>query len=145
MELKFQVQGKIRKPVSEVFDAVYDSRKLSAYFTNGEASGPLDEGRLIAWTFVEFPGVFPVRVKKVIKNKIIDIDWSLPGSSAVPVEFSFEPLESQSTLVRISCSGFKENQQSLDESYSHCSGWMQMLCSLKIYLEYGTNLREFFF
>jgi uncharacterized protein YndB with AHSA1/START domain len=35
MELKFQVYAKIAKPVAEVFDAVYDPRKLSAYFTTG--------------------------------------------------------------------------------------------------------------
>jgi hypothetical protein len=36
-------------------------------------------------------------------------------------------------------------QESLDESYSHCQGWMQMLCCLKVYVEFGKNLREFFF
>jgi uncharacterized protein (UPF0297 family) len=33
MELKFQVQGKIKKPVTEVIDAVYNPKKLSGYFT----------------------------------------------------------------------------------------------------------------
>ena len=35
MELKFQVQTKIQKPVEEVFDAVHNPDKLSGYFTNG--------------------------------------------------------------------------------------------------------------
>ena len=145
MELKFQVQAKIRKPVDEVFEAVHNPEKLSAYFTNGGASGPLDEGKSVTWKFKEFPGTFPVQVTKVINNKKIAIEWSLPGSSVVPAEFSFDALGDQSTLIRISCWGFKENQNSLDESYSHCSGWMQMLCSLKAYLEYEKILRAFFF
>jgi len=41
MELKFQVQTKIQKPVAEVFDAVQNPEKLSGYFTNGGASAPL--------------------------------------------------------------------------------------------------------
>jgi uncharacterized protein YndB with AHSA1/START domain len=40
MELKFQVQGKIKKPVTEVFEAIYNPKKLSEYFTTGGASGP---------------------------------------------------------------------------------------------------------
>ncbi len=45
MELKFSVQAKIKNPVEEVFDAVYNPKKLSKYFTTGGANGPLDEGR----------------------------------------------------------------------------------------------------
>ena len=41
MELRFQVYGKIRKPVAEVFDAVANPKKLSGYFTTGGSSGPL--------------------------------------------------------------------------------------------------------
>jgi uncharacterized protein YndB with AHSA1/START domain len=145
LELRFQVQAKIRKSVSEVFEAVHDSAKLSAYFTNGGSSGSMDRGKSIIWKFAEFPGNFPVNITDVIQNRTIAFEWSLPGTSPVSVEFSFEPLDDHSTLVKISCSGFKENQQSLDESYSHCSGWMQMLCSLKMYVEDGRNLREFFF
>ena len=38
-----------------------------------------------------------------------------------------------------------ESQKGLDASYNNCQGWMQMACCLKVYLESGTNLREFFF
>jgi uncharacterized protein YndB with AHSA1/START domain len=145
LELKFTVQGKIRKPVGEVFDAVYDPKKLSAYFTNGGATGPLKEGTSVTWSFAEFPGTFPVRVKKVVKNETISFEWALPGSEMVPVEFNFTSTENQQTLVKIFCSGFRDTQKSLDESYSYCSGWMQMLCSLKVYAEEGKNLREVFF
>ncbi len=58
---------------------------------------------------------------------------------------TFEPLGPESTLVKISESGWKENQKGLDSSYDNCQGWMQMSCSLKAYLEYGINLRKGFF
>ena len=38
MELKFEVQAKIKRPISDVFDAVYNPNKLSGYFTTGGAS-----------------------------------------------------------------------------------------------------------
>ena len=63
MELKFQVQTRIQKPVSEVFDAVYNPRKLEGYFTTKSASGPLVEGTTVMWEFAAHPGPFPVHVK----------------------------------------------------------------------------------
>jgi uncharacterized protein YndB with AHSA1/START domain len=146
MELRFEVQAKIKKPIADVFDAVYNPKKLGVYFANGGTSGPLDEGRTVTWKFAEFPGPFPVHVKKVIKNEKIVLEWAnTKTSKALFVEVSFEALDKNSTLVRIKESGWKENQESLDESYSHCKGWMQMLCCLKVYAEDGKNLREFFF
>ena len=67
MELRFQVYGKIAKPVAEVFDAVYNPSKLSGYFTTGGASAPLVEGSTVTWDFADFPGAFPVEVRKVCR------------------------------------------------------------------------------
>lgn len=146
MELKFQVQGKIKKPVNEVFDAVYNPKKLSGYFTTAGASGPLDEGTEVMWDFHDFPGAFPVRVKKVVKNERIVFEWDLPGGDATQVELNFEALDKDSTLVKIKESGWKAvSQKTLDESYGNCFGWGQMLCCLKVFVEDGKNLREFFF
>jgi hypothetical protein len=44
MELKFQVQARIQKPVEEVFDGVYNPAKITKYFATESASGPLSEG-----------------------------------------------------------------------------------------------------
>ena len=55
MSLKFQVYGKIARPVAEVFDAVYNPAKLSGYFTTGGASAPLDEGTTVRGTSPTFP------------------------------------------------------------------------------------------
>lgn len=147
MELRFEFQGKIKKPIAEVFGAVYDPKKLGTYFANGGTSGPLDEEKSVTWKFTEFPGPFPVNVKKVIKNEKIVFEWGNPKTANILLtEINFEDLDQQSTLVKIKESGWNtENQESIDESYSHCKGWMQMLCCLKVYVEYGKNLREFFY
>src|SRR2546427_5071280 len=118
MDLRFTVQTRIQKPVNEVFDAVYNPKKLSKYFTTGGADGPLDEGKTVMWTFLDNGNKitpFPVKVKKVVRNKLIQFSWEAsegiydPKTSSMPsgggydtiVEVSFEPLNAKETLVRI--------------------------------------------
>ena len=146
MELKFQVQTKIQKPVAEVFDAVQNPDKLSGYFTNGGASAPLVEGTTVEWAFEDTPGEklgpFPVKVKQVVPNKLIVFEWE--GSPGQPnrVEMNFDETAPGETLVKISESGWKETQEDLDRSYGNCMGWSQMVSALKAYTEYGINLRK---
>lgn len=145
MELKFQVQTKIQKPVGEVFDAIYNPEKLSGYFTTGGASAPLDEGTTVEWAFADNPGDeelrFPVEVKQVIPNELIVLGWEGAKDLNTRVEIQFEP-SGEDTIVRISETGWRETQGDLDSSYLNCFGWGQMLCCLKAFSEYGINLRK---
>ena len=158
MQLKFQVQTKIQKPIAEVFDAVYNPTKLSSYFTTGGATAPLNEGATVTWRFADYPGDVPVTVKKLVLNQLIVLQWDAyeppeKNSTAPPspvdykttVEMTFESLGPNNTLVRISESGWRETQKGLDGSYGNCHGWTQMSCSLKAFLEYGINLRKGFY
>jgi uncharacterized protein YndB with AHSA1/START domain len=146
MDLKFEVYSKIKKPINEVFDAVYNPKKLSGYFTTGGASAPLNEGTSVTWDFADFPGAFPVHVKKVIMNEQIVLEWANNEGRNNRVEMNFEALDPNSTLVKIRESGWsKMEQKSLDASYGNCMGWTQMLLCLKVYVEYRKNLREFLF
>lgn len=146
MELKFQVQTKIQKPVEEVFDAVYNPDKISGYFTNGGASAPLNEGTTVEWAFADNPGdeklKFPVKVEKVIPNELIVLGWEGAKGLDTRVEMQFEKSGKSETIVRISETGWRETQDDLNSSYLNCFGWGQMLCCLKAYVEYGINLRE---
>ena len=144
MELTFKVQTKIQKPVAEVFDAVYNPRKLSGYFATGGASAPLDEGTTVMWGFAEPPvDPFPVKVKKVVKNELIAFEWEASeGGYDTRVEIRFEPIDKGSTLVSISESGWKETARGVEDSYKNCEGWSQMSASLKAFVEYGINLRK---
>jgi uncharacterized protein YndB with AHSA1/START domain len=146
LNLKFEVYSKIKKPINEVFDAVYNPKKLSGYFTTGGASAPLNEGTSVTWDFADFPGAFPVHVKKVIMNEQIILEWANNEGRNNRVEMNFEALDPNSTLVKIRESGWsKMEQKSLDASYGNCMGWTQMLLCLKVYVEYDKNLREFLF
>lgn len=146
MDLKFQVQTKIQKPVEEVFDAVHSPDKLSGYFTTGGASAPLVEGTTVEWAFADNPDdeklKFPVTVQKVIPNELIVLGWEGAKGLDTRIEMNFEKTGPEETLVKISESGWKETQKDLDGSYGNCMGWSQMLSALKAYVEYGINLRK---
>lgn len=146
MELRFQVYGRIAKPVAEVFDAVYDPGKLSGYFTTGGASGALDEGTTVKWDFADFPGAFPVRVKKVDRERLIVLEWNA-GENDEPTEvrIEFEPLDDGGTIVRISEGTWPQTDGNLERSYGNCMGWTQMIACMKTYLEHGINLRDGYF
>ena len=64
MKLAFEVYGKIKKPIEEVFDAVYNPRKLSGYFTTGGAIAPLNEGATVHGTFMTFQVPFQCMLYK---------------------------------------------------------------------------------
>lgn len=145
MELKFKVQTKILKPIEEVFDAVYDPKKLSGYFTNGGASAPLDEGTTVEWAFADNPGdekaKFPVVVKTMKKDELIELGWEGAKGLDTHIRMEFESAP-DGTIVRISETGWRETQEDLDSSYLNCMGWSQMISALKAYVEYGINLRK---
>lgn len=156
MNLTFKVAARIAKPVSEVFEAVANPAELSQYFTTGGAKGRLETGTTVYWDFHDFPGAFPVWVVEVIPETRIVLQWE--ASEGAPsdgeqasaasagyrttVTMTFEALGDDRTLVSIEEAGWRETEAGLKASYGNCQGWMQMLCALKAYKEYGINLRQ---
>lgn len=155
MELKFRVAARITRPVHEVFEAVADPAKLSAYFTTGGAVGRLESGKTVSWDFHDYPGAFPVEVIEVVPDSKIVLLWqanegeapNVEGAEMVPSDYktrvtmTFTPVEPNRTLVEIMEEGWRENQAALQASYGNCQGWSQMLCALKVWIEHGINLR----
>src|SRR5688500_10926501 len=141
MNLKFQVQLKIQKPVAEVFDGVVNLKKLSGYFVQ-KASGSIAEGATVKWKFPEFDEEFDVAVRQVIANERIVLEWeAMERGYNTRVEMVFKPLDAKNTMVQISESGWRETEKGIESSYGNCGGWMHMLTCLKAYLEHGINLR----
>jgi uncharacterized protein YndB with AHSA1/START domain len=141
MEPRFEVQLKIQKPVEQVFEGVVNPTQLSRYFTK-TASGPIVPGTTVMWSFPEFDGEFPVKVREVVKNERIVLEWeSTEKGYDTRVEIFFKSLEGQATMVQIRESGWRDTPQGIESSYGNCGGWMHMLCCCKAFLEYGINLR----
>lgn len=145
MKPKFEVSGRINKPVDEVFEAVVNPDELSAYFTTGGARGRLETGATVIWAFHDCPGEFPVQVVEVETNKRITFQWGSDvdgGESLTTVTMRFEALEGGRTLVSIAEEGWPESDPGFKASYGNCMGWTQMMCALKAWIEHGINLRE---
>jgi uncharacterized protein YndB with AHSA1/START domain len=141
MELKFEVQLKIRKPLAQVFEAVVDPGTLAVYFVP-RARGPLAAGKTVRWKFPEFDGEFDVVVREVSPGERIVFEWEASERGYdTRVEMLFKALDAGSTMVQIRESGWKENEKGLESSYGNCGGWMHMACCLKAFIEHGINLR----
>ena len=141
MDLKFQVQLKIRKPVAQVFEAVVDHRKLSGYFIE-TSTGPLVSGVTVMWKFPELDEAFPVTGREVVQNERVVFEWpSAVGEGVNSVEIVFKPMNGEETMVQISESGWPETQAGITASQGNAGGWMHMLAVMKGSLEYGINLR----
>jgi uncharacterized protein YndB with AHSA1/START domain len=153
MDLRFQVSGRIARPVHEVFEAVADPKNLSEYFTTGGASGRLEEGATVYWDFADFPGAFPVTVVEVVTDKRLVLQWESAEETApkegtgshTTVTIEFESLDDDRTLVTISEEGWDATESGLKASYGNCEGWTGALCAMKVWLEHGIKLREGFY
>ncbi len=137
---------KLQRPVAEVFDAVYNPKTLSGYFTSGGVSAPLDPGTTVYWTFANSPEStyppFPVVVKEVDPERRIVFEWAAAdGDYRTRVEMRFEPLGPSETRVSISESGWRETPEGLKNAFGNCRGWAEMIECLKAYVQYGINLR----
>ncbi|MCL5678023.1 MAG: SRPBCC domain-containing protein [Candidatus Thermoplasmatota archaeon] len=142
MNFKVEVHTKIGKPIAEVFDAVVNPGKVGSYFATGGVNAPMAEGRNISWIFKDISFEQKMKVRKLVENKKIELDWFTEDGKKTVVSITFDKLNENRTMITIVHSGYEENQQGLEDSYSHCEGWTVMLASMKAYLEYGINLAD---
>jgi uncharacterized protein YndB with AHSA1/START domain len=151
MAYKFNVSGRIARPVAEVFEAVVNPEQLSQFFTTGGAEGRLETGATVTWDFADFPGAFPVKVVEVVPDRKIVLNWGAADDAPegetfvehdTTVTMTFEPLDDGRTLVNIAEEGWRETPKGLAASYGNCEGWTGMFFAMKGWLEHGLNLRE---
>lgn len=138
MEIKFSIKSKINKPIDEVYKAVVNPDILNTYFTTS-SSGEIEAGEVISWHWGSEKT--DIRVIEAEPNKTITFRWEAYNVSyETLVEIDFQEKEGN-TIVTISESGWNENQEGLNSSYNHCSGWQHMLTCMKGWLEFGIDLR----
>lgn len=150
MDPRFQVAGRIARPVHDVFEAVVDPDQLSQYFTTGGAEGRLATGATVTWDFADFPGAFPVEVIEVEQDRRIVLRWEAPEGAAVgthtTVTMEFAPLDDGArTLVTIAEEGWRDSAEGREASYGNCEGWTNALCCLKAWVEHRVRLRDGFY
>jgi uncharacterized protein YndB with AHSA1/START domain len=146
-ECNFTVSKRINRPISETFSAITDRSKLTLYFVDA-ASASMAEGRTITWTWDHW-GSNEVIVKKLVANEAIELgidskNWQKTTTVAyeVLVSFDFEVIDERTTLVNVSESGWRRDEEGYRGSHDNCGGWQDMLNCLKAFLEYGVDLRK---
>jgi uncharacterized protein YndB with AHSA1/START domain len=138
LEIKAAIQ--ILKPVNEVFDAIVDPVKMSNYFI-AEGSGKMEEGKKIIWKFPEFDEESPIRVGKIVINKLISFYWEMDGLELF-VEMTLRERGDIYTVVTVTEKGRSNDEAGIKWLKGNTEGWANFLACLKAYLEYGINLRK---
>lgn len=147
MSRNYTVSSKINRPVGEVFNAVVEREHLVNYFTD-QSSGNLSAGDRVVWHWQAW-GDHPVTVRSVEENRRIELvlnskDWNKTRNEEYDVllVFEFEESDEGGTILSISESGWRTDEEGLKGSHDNCGGWMHMISCLKAYLEYGIDLRK---
>lgn len=130
-------QMMIRKPVSEVFQAFIDP-DITTKFWFTKSSGKLKVNKTITWEWEMYNVSSDVKVKEIIPNKKISMEWDDPATT---VDFEFTSLSDETTYVVIKNYGFSQTGDDLIEAIiNNTGGFTTVLDGLKAYLEYGIEL-----
>ena len=147
MSKNFTVRTRINKPVADVFQAVVVGDIMTRYFTDA-VSSDLVEGSKVDWTWNEW-GTNEVGVRRVVENELIELtldsrNWAKTKDDAyeVVVSMTFEALDDTTTMVSISETGWRRDEEGYRGSHDNCGGWQDMLNCLKAYLDHGIDLRK---
>lgn len=129
----------VRRPVTEVFEAFIDP-EITTKFWFTKSSGRLKAGKQVTWEWKMYGASAQVKVKDIVKNQRILIEWSGYGIPNT-VEWIFTPYGNDATFVTITNAGFQGSddeivQQALDSK----GGFTWLLAGLKALLEYDVKL-----
>lgn len=132
-----ETQMLIRKPVSEVFQAIIDPA-ITTNFWFTKSSGQLETGKTITWTWEMYGVSTNVLVKNIIQNEKNSTEW---GEPATTVDYEFIPLTNDTTYVVIRNYGFKETADDLIQAIKdNTCGFTTVLDGMKAYLEHNIKL-----
>ncbi len=139
--LEINTALQINKSAEEVFEALVNPEHMKHYFIS-ESSGRMEEGAHLDWKFPEFKEVFQIKVKQVIQNELVSYEWQSTETEILIVTFKLEPLENDSTILRINEGKMENNEQGIIWLGRNTEGWSNFSACLKAYLEFGINLRK---
>jgi len=129
----------IHKPVSDVFDAFINPEKTTKFWFT-KSTGALIEGNSVLWIWEMYNVSVPVKVKKIISNKRIEIEWG-KGENLSSVEWTFKAIDENKTFVTITNSGLQgEGNQLINAVRDSTGGFTLVLAGLKAFLEHDIQL-----
>lgn len=132
-----ETQMLIRKPVSQVFQAIIDP-SITSNFWFTKSSGHLEVGKTVTWEWEMYGVSTNVLTKEIIPNKLISTEWGNPATS---VDYEFTPLTEETTYLVIKNYGFHETGDELIQVIQdNTGGFTTVLDGMKAYLEHRIKL-----
>jgi uncharacterized protein YndB with AHSA1/START domain len=132
-----EAQMLIRKPVSQVFQAIIDPT-ITTNFWFTKSSGQLEVGKTVEWEWEMYGFSIKVLTKEIIPNKLISTQW---GDPATTVDYEFTALTDDTTYVVIKNYGFEETGDKLFQVVqNNTGGFTTVLDGMKAYLEHNIKL-----
>ncbi len=130
----------IRKPAAEVFEAFVDPDRITKFWFD-KSSGRLENGKSVQWRWELFDFSIDVRVKEIIENARICIEWGTDNDNLTTVEWTFAPRTDDTTYVSIVVSGFSgDADKMVSEALDSTGGFNLVLAAAKAWLEHGIKL-----
>ncbi|RQP18894.1 MAG: polyketide cyclase [Parapedobacter sp.] len=128
----------IRKPVATVFQAFIDPAVTTRFWFT-KSSGKLEAGKTITWEWEMYNVSSEVRVKEVVPNQRISIEWD--NAPVTTVDFEFTALTDDTTYMVIKNYGFDQTADDLIQAIKdNTGGFTTVLDGLKAWLEFGIEL-----
>ncbi len=133
-----ECQMMIRKPVATVFQAFIDPAVTTRFWFT-KSSGKLEAGKTITWEWEMYNVSSEVRVKEVVPNQRISIEWD--NAPVTTVDFEFTALTDDTTYMVIKNYGFDQTADDLIQAIKdNTGGFTTVLDGLKAWLEFGIEL-----
>lgn len=132
-----EAQMLVRRPVAECLEA-FVNPEVTTKFWFTKSSGRLGLGKKIRWDWEMFDVGDWLTVKELEENLRILIEWD---ADPTEVEWRFDAIGDDATLVRISNWGFPGNcDEILPQAIDAKGGYTVVLAGLKAWLEHGIEL-----
>ncbi|MTI87688.1 MAG: polyketide cyclase [Balneolaceae bacterium] len=136
----------IRKPVSEVFEAMVNP-DITSKFWFTKSSGRVEPGKTLEWEWGQFGVKDTVDILEAKPNEYISLQWK-PGGLKPTVEMNFEPKPNDTTLFRVTEKGFWKSAPAEDKNLEEKiglmlgqnGGWTLVLSNMKAWIEHGIDL-----
>lgn len=128
----------IRKPVSEVFEAIVNP-DITTKFWFTKSTGRLDAGKEVTWTWEMYGASTNVRVLEKEQDKRILLEWGEP-EERTQVEWLFTE-KSGGTFLEIIENGHMGSDKELIAKIADSTGGFSLVTAgMKAYLEHGIEL-----
>lgn len=131
-----RVRMLIRRPVSEVFQALTHPQTLTQFWL-AHASGPLEPAKRVQWEFMVPGARVETTVKHFEQGKRLIFEWS----DGTTVDWHLEPRPDGHTVLEVRNAGFRGTQtEVVEQALEATQGFSIVLCDLKTLLEHGRPL-----